>query len=87
MKKVKLFAGILTVLLVISCASLEPKYRDGEPTSDFGYPSSKEIEKSFYLLGDGGYSPPGGSSLGLLAFKSYLDSVKTNGNISIFSWG
>ena len=84
MKKVKLFAGILTTLLVISCASLEPKYRDGESTSDFGYPSNKEIEKSFYLLGDGGYSPPGGSSLGLLAFKSYLDSVKKTENISIF---
>ena len=84
MKKVKLFASIYAIFLVISCATVEPKYRDGEPTSDFGYPENKEIEKSFYLLGDGGYSPPGGTSLGLIAFKTYLDSVNKTENYTIF---
>ena len=84
MKKVKLLAAVFTILLAFSCASLEPKIRDGESTSDFEYPKNKEIEKSFYLLGDGGYSPPGGSSLGLLAFKSFLDSVKKTENYTIF---
>ena len=75
----------LTALLVIfSCVSSDPKYREGEPTSNFGYPQNKEIEKSFYLLGDGGYSPIGGSSKGLIAFKSYLDSVKQSDNYTIF---
>ncbi|MCH4823774.1 metallophosphoesterase [Gramella lutea] len=84
MKKVKLLASLFTLLLVLSCATVEPKYREGEASSNFDYPTGKEVEKSFYLLGDGGYSPPGGSSLGLLAFKSYLDSVNKTDNYTIF---
>ena len=63
---------------------MEPKYKEGEPESDFNYPKNKEIEKSFYLLGDGGYSPPGGTSLGLIAFKTFLDSVNRTENYTIF---
>lgn len=84
MKKVKLLASILTLFLAFSCATVEPKYREGEPKTDFGYPENKEIEKSFYLLGDGGYSPPGGTSLGLIAFKTFLDSVNKTENYTIF---
>ncbi|SDR69024.1 metallophosphoesterase [Gramella sp. MAR_2010_147] len=84
MKKVKLLAPFIILFLVYSCATVEPKYRDGEPTSEFGYPNNKEVEKSFYLLGDGGYSPPGGTSLGLIAFKTYLDSVNRTENYTIF---
>jgi len=84
MKKVKLLATFFILFLAFSCATVEPKYRDGEPKSDFGYPDNKEIEKSFYLLGDGGYSPPGGTSLGLIAFKTFLDSVNKTENYTIF---
>ena len=84
MKKFNYFYTFLVITLLFSCATYEAKYRDGEPENDFGYPENKKIEKSFYLLGDGGYSPPGGSSLGLLAFKSYLDSVNKTQNYSIF---
>ena len=84
MEKVKLLASILTLLLIWSCATVEPKYRDGEPKSDFNYPTGKEIEKSFYLIGDAGYSPPGGTSLGLIAFKTFLDSVNKTDNYTIF---
>ena len=84
MKKTNIFISLTALLVIFSCVSTDPKYRDGEPTSNFGYPENKEIEKSFYLLGDGGYSPIGGSSDGLIAFKSYLDSVKQPGNYTIF---
>ena len=84
MKKVKLLAPIFSVFLAFSCATVEPKYRDGEPKSNFNYPVNKEIEKSFYLIGDGGYSPPGGTSLGLIAFKTFLDSVNRDENYTIF---
>lgn len=84
MKKVKLLAPVFALALIFSCATVKPKYRDGEPKSDFGYPENKEVEKSFYLLGDGGYSPPGGTSLGLIAFKAYLDSVNKTENYTIF---
>ena len=84
MKKVKLFAPVLAILLTFSCVTVQPKYKEGEPESNFGYPANKEIEKSFYLLGDGGYSPPGGTSLGLIAFKTFLDSVNKKDNYTIF---
>ncbi|TBW26632.1 metallophosphoesterase [Gramella sp. KN1008] len=84
MRKVKLLAYFLALFLIFACATVEPKYRDGEPQSDFNYPETKEIEKSFYLLGDGGYSPPGGTSLGLIAFKTFLDSVNKTDNYTVF---
>ena len=84
MKKVKLLAPLFALFLVFSCATVEPKYKEGEAKSDFGYPETKEIEKSFYLIGDAGYSPPGGTSLGLIAFKTYLDSVNKTDNYTIF---
>ncbi|WP_093302257.1 metallophosphoesterase [Salegentibacter agarivorans] len=84
MKKTNIFMSLTALLVISSCVSSDPKYREGEPTSNFGYPQDKEIDKSFYLLGDGGYSPIGGSSKGLIAFKSYLDSVKQSDNYTIF---
>ncbi len=84
MKKVKLIASLLVLIFIYSCSSSHPKYREGEPESNFNYPGNKEIEKSIYLLGDGGYSPPGGTSLGLLAFRSFLDSVHKPQNYTIF---
>lgn len=86
MKKNNIF---LTLLLFIGFAGCSPHlnklyYANGEPSQDFGYPQDKQVEKSFYLLGDGGYSPPGGSSEALLAFKTYIDSVKQVGNYTIF---
>lgn len=84
MKKNNIFLTVIGASLLYSCSVYEPKYRDGEPTENFGYPSGKTVEKSFYLLGDGGYSKPGGTSEGLLAFKSFLDSVEQAGNYTLF---
>ena len=84
MEKNNIFLTLLVLLLIYGCATSHPKYAEGEPTENFGYPSHKKVEKSFYLLGDGGYSQPGGTSEGLLAFKTFLDSVKQIGNYTIF---
>ncbi len=85
MKKNNIFLTSIVCALFSGCTTLqEPQYREGEPKEDFAYPSHKEIERSFYLLGDGGYSVPGGSSEGLLAFKTYVDSVKQVGNYTLF---
>ncbi|WP_372920595.1 metallophosphoesterase, partial [Salegentibacter sp.] len=84
MKKNNIFLSLLSILFIYSCASNDPKYHKDEPTENFGYPTDKEIEKSFYLIGDGGYSQPGGSSEGLIAFKTFVDSVKETGNYSLF---
>ena len=84
MKKTKILLSLLILMVVYACASSDPKYAKDEPTENFNYPHHKKIDKSFYLLGDGGYSPKGGSSLGLIAFKNFLDSVKQKDNYSIF---
>ena len=83
MKKNNIFLTLLAILLLVGCSTYDPKYREGEPTENFKYPTDKKIEKSFYLLGDGGYSPPGGSSEGLIALKNYMDSVKVTDNYTI----
>ncbi len=85
MEKNNIFLTLIAFVVFSGCTTLqEAKYREGEPTEDFNYPSQKTIEKSFYLLGDGGYSKPGGSSDGLLAFKEYVDSVQQIGNHTLF---
>ncbi len=84
MKKINQLAFVLLIITVFSCSTVKPLYKKGEPESDFNYPENKEIEKSFYLIGDAGYSPPGGSSLGLIAFKRFLDSVNKPENYTIF---
>ena len=84
MKKNNIILTILGLFLIYSCSTYGPKYRPGEPTENFKYPTEKKIEKSFYLVGDAGYSPPGGTSPALLAFKSYIDSVKRTDNYTIF---
>ncbi|UZH55549.1 metallophosphoesterase [Salinimicrobium tongyeongense] len=86
MRKNNIFLTLALFIVITGCAPhLNQLYfAKDEPSEDFGYPTEKEIEKSFYLLGDGGYSPPGGSSEALLAFKTYIDSVKQVGNYTIF---
>lgn len=84
MNKNNIFLTFIILALVYGCASVEPKYLEGEPTENFGYPTDLKVEKSFYLLGDGGYSPPGGTSLGLIALKNYIDSLKVNDNYTVF---
>ncbi|WP_029035998.1 metallophosphoesterase [Salinimicrobium xinjiangense] len=86
MKKNNIF---LTLVIIIGFSGCSPHlnqlyYAKDEPKDNFGYPQEKPIEKSFYFLGDGGYSPPGGSSEALLAFKTYIDSVKQVGNYTVF---
>ena len=85
MKENNKFLTLIALIAFTACSTYNvPKYKDGEPKADSGYPTNKKIEKSFYLLGDGGYALPGGTSEGLLAFKTYLDSVKQFGNYTFF---
>ncbi|WP_324719231.1 metallophosphoesterase [Salinimicrobium sp. HB62] len=86
MEKNNIFLTLVLFLVISGCSPHlnQLYYAKDEPTKNFGYPHDKPIEKSFYLLGDAGYSPPGGSSEALLAFKTYIDSVKQIGNYTLF---
>ncbi len=77
----KFIIGILT-FLVSSCALYEPKYR--EPFDESIVPQGKEIEKTFYLIGDAGYAQEGKSTPALLALEKYLENNKQKGNYAIF---
>ncbi len=84
MKRNNYYCFLFILTLVAACTSSDPKYRKGEPTSNFGYPENKEIEKTFYLLGDGGYSPEGGTSKALVVFKKFIKERDTRGDYAIF---
>jgi len=63
---------LLIVLSILTgCASYKAQYKNDENSTD-DYPTDAEVIKSFYLIGDVGYSPIGGKSDGLLSLESYL---------------
>ncbi|MDX1463473.1 MAG: metallophosphoesterase, partial [Marinirhabdus sp.] len=73
---------LISLLLLIGCATYAPQYRPIEET--YRYPKDKSIEKTFYLIGDAGYSPIGGMSTGLQVFENYLKDKDTEGQFAIF---
>ncbi|MEH6406444.1 MAG: metallophosphoesterase [Leeuwenhoekiella sp.] len=77
---------LLTLLITIgffhSCATYDSQYKDDV---DQGvYPSKKEINKTFYLVGDAGNAVPDGSTEALLTFENYLKTQPKNDNYTIF---
>lgn len=84
MKKINILLILISLGIYSSCVTVKPKIHKDEPTENFGYPHDKTLEKSFFLVGDGGYSPTGGTSEGLIAFKNFIDSVEVEGNYTIF---
>lgn len=78
----RLFLSLIAFSVIASCATFEPQFKDNweNPT----YPSHKKVAKTFYLVGDAGYSPMGGMSKGLIAFQNYLKDEKVAGNYTIF---
>jgi hypothetical protein len=84
MNKYNIVLTLATALLITGCASYLPKYAEGEKTENFNFPTNKEILKTFFFIGDAGYSPPGGTSTGLLALKAHLDSVDTKNDMIVF---
>lgn len=73
---------ILTLLIVSSCATYKPQYKYEEDKQNV-FPD-KEIDKTFYLVGDAGVSPENGMSLGLTTFQNYLKGKDTKGDYAIF---
>lgn len=65
----------LVLILFNSCATYTAQYLDKDKAKAEVYPSYKEIEKSFYLLGDAGNAPMGETTLGIKALNSVLDTA------------
>ena len=67
------FVLLITLLLINSCATYKPQYKDDKIVKSF--PQEKEIAHSFYLIGDAGNSPIGTKSEALKDFKVELNKA------------
>ena len=80
--QLKPFPLLIFVLLFSACATYNEQYAD-KINIQVEQPN-KEIDKTFYLVGDAGLSPQNGLSDGLLAFQNYIVNKNTNSDYTIF---
>jgi len=75
--------AILSLFLVFNaCATFEAQYKDeADKTNQL---PNKEVEKTFYLIGDAGKSPQGGMSTALTIFNKYTADKDTKKDYTIF---
>ncbi len=74
----KLISGILFIFLLNACATYNIQIKDANFNTQF---PTKEIEHSFYLIGDGGNSKLGTSSSALQFFKKELNKASENSTV------
>ena len=78
--------SIILLLFVITlfnaCATKKAQYKNEKDKT--AILPDKDIEKTFYLIGDAGKSPEGGMSKALTAFNNHIKSKKTKGDYTIF---
>ncbi|HKL91558.1 MAG TPA: metallophosphoesterase, partial [Allomuricauda sp.] len=72
----KHYVLVLLTVLVTGCATYQTKY--AEPFSADVEPDEKEVEHTFYLIGDAGKSPIGDLNHTLKNFKKVLDRADSN---------
>ncbi len=70
--------SILIILLVGSCATYKPQYKNENISASF---PDKKIAHSFYLIGDGGNSPIGTQSDALKKFKAEISKAPKNSTV------
>ncbi|MCB0374230.1 MAG: metallophosphoesterase, partial [Muricauda sp.] len=72
----KHWIAVLLLILVYGCATYEAKY--AEPFSDDNVTADKQVEHTFYLIGDAGKSPEGDLNPTLKKFKKQLEQANKN---------
>jgi len=75
-KILKISRLIAFVFVLNACATYEAQYKNNNDSKVFT--NDKEIEHSFYLIGDGGNSPIGTKTIALKEFKLQLDKANKN---------
>ena len=81
-KPLKITIIFLAILIFHACATYKSQVRYEEDKQNV-FPD-KEVNKTFYLIGDAGFSPANGLSLGLNAFKTYISNKETKDDYAIF---
>ena len=76
MKKINIFITFALGLLFISCATYQPQYASNyrPPTSET---NGKEVERTFYLIGDAGFIGETEKNLALQSFQNYIKDKNT----------
>jgi len=72
----KIIVVLIFISFLSSCATYEAQY--SENVSSEIFPKEKQIEHSFYLIGDGGNSPIATKTRALKEFKSQLENASKN---------
>ncbi len=75
LKRTRILCCLLLVFVISSCATYKAQYKDENMQSSI---PDKEIEHSFYLIGDAGASELGSTSLALQAFEKELNEASEN---------
>ncbi|MFD1616351.1 metallophosphoesterase [Gelatiniphilus marinus] len=78
----KVITNLILVLFFSACATHKAQYANGEVNKN--QLPNKEIDKTFYLIGDAGWAPQGELSKGLKAFKSHISNKVTKGDYALF---
>ncbi|GLB48536.1 metallophosphoesterase [Neptunitalea lumnitzerae] len=74
--KLKRYSVFGLVLIIFNaCATYKAQYLDEEETKQVSYPVDRKLEKRFFLIGDAGNAPMGGTTPGLKALQSVLDTM------------
>ena len=73
MIKNNILLTLVFCLFLSACATYTSRYREGVEQGT--YPSTKKIDRTFYLLGDAGNSEMGESTEGIKLFKKFLDKA------------
>lgn len=73
MRFYKTVSYVFFLLLISACATYQPQYEDVNVAKTF--PNNKQIEHSFFLIGDGGNSPIGKKTKALREFQEQLTNA------------
>ena len=82
MNKNNIILTLSAVLLLASCATYKTQYKN-EEDKQVAKPE-KEVDRTFYLIGDAGLSPQNGMSLALEAFQNHISNKQTKNDFTIF---
>lgn len=77
-----IFIFLTVILFLHACATYKPQFIDEDDKNNV-FPN-KEVDKTFYLVGDAGLSPPNGMSQALTAFDKYISDKDTKGDFTIY---
>jgi hypothetical protein len=78
-----ILAYYLVAFLCSGCATYGPKYLTDTGTDQPAI-SRKQVEKTFYLIGDAGGATPNGSTDALIALKKLMDKESSKGDYTVF---